>query len=268
MKEERVPDILIEQYVLGELPAEEARRIEKTDGFVERVAAIERDNADFSGKYPAGAFALRVENQYRAEIESESRPTGRTRRTAFRFMTLAVPGAAILVIGLLIFGGLGIDVDPIFDPSSEVTRLKGIEPELSVYRSIGGDNGSAEELSDGDRAAEGDRLQIAYNAAGQAYGVIVSIDGRGALTLHHPVTVSSPPVLVAGGEQSLPYGYELDDAPEFEKFYFITSEDAFDVSEILGSVRNQVDDIVDAPDTAMRVPVGFAVESITIRKGE
>lgn len=271
MKEERVPDILIEQYVLGELPAEEARRIEKTDGFVERVAAIEKDNAAFAEKFPADVFAIRIENQHRAETASSATPTQtstRTRRTAFRFMTFAVPGAALLVVGLLMFGGLGAGVDPVFEPDTEITRLKGIEPELTVYRSVGGQTGSAEELSDGDRAAEGDRLQVAYNAGGRAYGVIVSVDGRGALTLHHPVTASAVPELIAGGEQNLPYGYELDDAPGFEAFYFITSDEVFDIPEILNHVQGQVDDIVEEPGTALRLPDGFAIESVMIRKGE
>ncbi len=271
MKEERVPDILIEQYVLGELPAEEAHRIEKTEGFVQRVAAIERDNAAFAERFPADVFAVRIENQYRAETESNATPersSYQARRTAFRFMTFAVPGAALLVIGLLVFGGLGVGVDPVFDPDNEITRLKGTEPELTVYRSVGGRTGSAEELSDGDRAVEGDRLQVAYNAGGRPFGTIISVDGRGALTLHYPVTASAAPELVAAGEQSLPYGYQLDDAPKFEKFYFITSQDAFNVPEILGYVQDQVDDIVEEPDTALRLPVGFAIDSVTIRKGE
>src|SRR6056297_3412169 len=120
MKDERVPDILVEQYILGELPEDEARRLEKTNGFIERVSAIEKDNAAFAKEFPAEVFAVRIENQYRAETESNATPTqrpSRTRPTAFRFMTYAVPGAALLVIGLLVFGGFGAGVDPVFDPA-------------------------------------------------------------------------------------------------------------------------------------------------------
>jgi len=271
MKEERIPDILIEQYVLGELPEDEARRLERTAGFVERVAAIEKDNTAFAEKFPPDVFAVRIENQYRGEAGSipaaDGRPT-RARRTTFRFMAFAVPAAALLVVGLVVFGGFGAGVDPTFDPDSEITRLKGMNPLLTVYRSVGGTTGSAEELSDGDRASEGDRLQIAYNAADRAYGMIVSVDGRGAVTLHYPLTASTVPALVAGGEQSLPYAYELDDAPGFETFYFITSDEAFDVRGILNSVQDQGDEVVEDPETVLRLPDDFAIASVSIKKGE
>ena len=48
MSKRRVPDILIEQYVLGELPEEQAREVEQSEGFAARVAAIEQDNAQFA----------------------------------------------------------------------------------------------------------------------------------------------------------------------------------------------------------------------------
>ena len=39
----------------------------------------------------------------------------------------------------------------------------------------------------------------------------------------------------------LPYSYELDDAPEFEKFFFLTTDTAFSVRNILSLAQNLAD---------------------------
>ena len=270
MSEKRVPDFLIEQYVLGELPPEKAREVERSERFAERVAEVERDTERFLEAHPPQAFAQRIRNAYEAAERSPATSSARSRPGAgrtIRFMTFAVPGAAaVLALAFVLFGGLGIDTAPVVDPDSEIVRLKGAEPRISVYRSAGTEN--AEELADGDVARQGDLLQITYTASGRAFGAIVSVDGRGTVTLHYPPTPSSEPALSTGGEQQLPYAYRLDDAPAFERFYFVTSETLFDVSELLSRIRTQADSIVSSPDTELRLPGDFEVEAITIRKGE
>lgn len=268
MSEKRVPDFVIEQYVLGELPPEKAREVERSHGFAERVARIEEDTQRFLETHPPRAFAQRIRNAYEASerepAPSQQRPAA---RATIRFMTFAVPGAAaVLALAFVLFGGLGIDTAPVVDPDSEIVRLKGAEPRISVYRSAGTDD--AEELADGDVARQGDRLQITYTASGRAFGAIVSVDGRGAVTLHYPLTPSREPVLATDGEQQLPYAYQLDDAPEFERFYFVTSETSFDVSELLSDIRSQTQEIVSNPERELRLSRDFDVEAVTIRKGE
>ena len=46
MKHQDVPEILIEQYALGELSPEKARDIEQSPGFAARIAEIKRSNAE------------------------------------------------------------------------------------------------------------------------------------------------------------------------------------------------------------------------------
>lgn len=268
MSERRIPDILVEQYVLGELPPEKAREIERSEGFFERVAAIERDNAAFLERYPAQAFASRIRNQHEAEEDSgKTRTTSRSR--SLRFMALAMPGAAaVITLAFVLFGGLGITFDPSLDPDRGVVRLKGAEPQISVYRSVAGGSGQAEELFEGDLASRGDNLQITYNAAGKPFGTIVSVDGNGTVTLHFPVTASKEPELQVDGEIQLPYAYILDDAPRFERFYFITSDTHFDVSHILDRIRAQADAIASDAADSLDLPDEFVVESVTVRKGE
>lgn len=275
MKRERVPEFLIEQYVLGELPEETARGIELSPGFAERVAAIERDNAAFLESHPPEVFATRIRNQYEASAgERSSTALGSVRQSRtsspplVRALVLAVPGAAaVLALSLVLFGSLGVSNGPTSDPDTEIVRLKGAEPELLVYRSTA-DAGDPEALDDGSIAMAGDRLQITYNAGGRSYGAIVSIDGRGAVTLHYPLTASSEPVLAPGGNHQLPYAYELDDAPEFERFYFVTADSTFSVTELLASVEEQANSIATRQSRELQLSREYDIATLTIRKGE
>jgi len=62
-------------------------------------------------------------------------------------------------------------------------RVKGLEPTLLLFRKT--PEGS-EPLKDGAAARAGDLIRIGYRAAGQRWGVIVSVDGRGVVTRHLP----------------------------------------------------------------------------------
>ena len=42
----------------------------------------------------------------------------------------------------------------------------------------------------------------------------------------------------ANGEIPLEYSYQLDDAPDFERFLFIASENQFDIAALIDAVDN------------------------------
>ncbi len=275
MKHHEVPEILIEQYALGELSPEKAREIEQSLGFAERIARIERSNAEILAQYPPDQFVARIRNQVAAEQAREAdrtAPRPAWKRPVVRWLTVALPGAAVIVAGALIavqgflgsgFGTDGSDVD-------DVVRLKGSVPELSVYRSVEGpdtQDAEAEELLDGTVARAGDRLQLEYNAGDREYGAIISVDGRGGVYPHFPVALSSEPKLVVGRDQRLAFGYQLDDAPRFEHFYFITSHETFSVQQLIQTVRSQADRITERADS-LELGDEFEIISVTIRKGE
>lgn len=97
--------------------------------------------------------------------------------------------------------------------------------ELFVYRD---EHGSAVKLSNGSSVQQGDVIQLSYVVPYAAYGMILSIDGNGAITQHFPETPGKAALLSVGtGEIALDAAYKLDDAPYYERFVFITSGKMF-----------------------------------------
>lgn len=113
--------------------------------------------------------------------------------------------------------------------------MKGLAPRLEVHRSHGG--GGAEELREGAVAREGDLLQLSYVAAGRRYGAVVSVDGRGIVTLHWPEEGGPAAPLAQAGAVPLPHAYLLDDAPAFERFFLVTGDNAFDSATVVEAAR-------------------------------
>lgn len=101
-------------------------------------------------------------------------------------------------------------------------RIKGLRPHLRLHRQRGA---TIEELRDGDVARAGDLVQISYMAAGNRHGVVLSLDGRGQVTLHHPARPDAPTTLESRGEHALDHAYELDDAQAYERFVLVTAGD-------------------------------------------
>lgn len=96
---------------------------------------------------------------------------------------------------------------------------RGLIPHLEIDRNVAG---RVDRLATGAHVGTGDIIQVSYMAAGNRFGVVVSVDGRGGVTLHHPATPHDVPRVRARGETPLPYAFELDDAPGFERFFFVT----------------------------------------------
>jgi hypothetical protein len=117
----------------------------------------------------------------------------------------------------------------------EVTRVKG-SARLLAFRQIGE---HAQRLEQDALVKAGDIVQLRYNAGGRGYGVIASIDGAGVVTLHYPASDAAPAEATALAPKltALPHAYELDDAPSFERFFFITADAPIDVQQTLAALR-------------------------------
>jgi hypothetical protein len=150
-------------------------------------------------------------------------------------MSLALAGAAALVL-VARPGPRGPARGG--DDVLEDTTFKGASA-VHVYRRAGD---RTERLGDGARATRGDLLQLAYVAAGDQatdeFGALLSVDGRGNVTVHWPEGgVEAAARLSHKGEVRLPSAYELDDAPAFERFFFVTSGAPFELAPVLAATR-------------------------------
>ena len=100
----------------------------------------------------------------------------------------------------------------------------------------------------------GDRVQLAFSAPGTREGVVFSVDGRGVVTEHHRFDRSP-----GQGTTLVPRSYILDDAPAFEAFHLVVSDQALDVDGVLRAARargaSREPPEVDAPARAVTLVV-------------
>jgi len=220
-------DWQLERLAAGDLPADEAaalrRRLEEEPGGSERLAAIEASNRAILAKHPPARVAAAV----RARAETERAP----RRLPRGFsLALAAPALAVFLVVFLQHGGTpdggGLP--------AEVIRLKGAAPKLLVHRS---ESGTPVQLADGAPAHARDLLQLSYQAAGSRWGAVISIDGNGNVMQHLPDAGPTAARLDPNGAVSLPQSYELDDAPAFERFVLVTSDEPFSLEPVLDAAR-------------------------------
>jgi hypothetical protein len=143
-------------------------------------------------------------------------------------------------------------------------RAKGQGLELRVYRQR---EGRVERVAEGTEAAAGELLQLGFVRAGHVHGVLLSIDGRGAVTLHWPLVVGASTALPPdGGEHLLPQSYQLDDAPAFERFVFLGAAAPLRVDAILASAKQLARDPLRARDEPLRVEGVHEQRSFLVRK--
>lgn len=148
-----------------------------------------------------------------------------------------------------------LDEDPV--------RVKGLAPALVIHRKRGD---AIERLPAHAMAQTGDLVQISYIAAGNRHGVILSMDDRGLVTLHHPADVDATTLLEARGEQPLPHAFLLDDARGFERFVFVTSGDVpLDVATVMDAARLTAH-AAGAEHEPLALPSGWHQTSATLTK--
>jgi hypothetical protein len=193
-------------------------------------------------------------------LEKERQAPARSADRRWSLPRLA-PAAGFAVL-LLAAGAVLVSVAP-WRERTELTRLKGARPHLVIYRKTAE---GAEALAAESGIRAGDVLQIGYVAAARKHGVIFSIDGRGALTLHFPASPDSPSSLEPQGETMLEYAYQLDDAPGFERFFLVTSDRALSVAEVLEAGRRLASDPRQARRANLGLPAGLEQWSVLLAK--
>jgi hypothetical protein len=276
-----ISEYYLERFVLGELSPEEAGEVERAAAADLRVRAsldgIESSNRAILARYPAAAFKAGLLARLK---DAEDGAPARERRRLFPALDSPwkrsfafVSAAAVLVLAAVLIGPRikGVSEALTSGPGIDETLVKGeaavdlTKTQLLVFRKRGD---LAEALGDGNVAGPGALLQLAYVAASERYGVILSIDGGGGVTRHFPAEEGGSTLLALNKRSLLPNAIELDDAPGFERFFLVTSERPIDVNAVLAEARALAGDPVRARRSELDLPAGQNQRSVLILKGE
>jgi hypothetical protein len=255
MSADHIPDIVLERYRLNELPPADAARLAARLGadaqLRGRLEALDQSDA-----------ALRTPL---AQLQSRLGRRGTQGRR--RLMAWPIP-AAVAVTALLavVVWRANTPVAPPTETTAE-DRIKGSAasglPALTVYRRT---SDGSEQLADGAVAHTGDLIRVGYRPAGRHFGVIVSIDGNGAVTMHLPPAGERAVALTSEATALLDQAYELDNAPRWERFYFVAGEQPFDTGPILDAARDAAKKQAQAPVPGLALPRGFDQAGFTLQK--
>ena len=253
-----IPDWKLERYLTGDLPAAEMREIrelEKTDEiFANRVKMLREDNVAILRKMPFERLSEKMD-----AMPGRSGSAGNTVHVNFKLVKFAAAAALVLaVVSVALFGqrevmapatdGAQVMDVAMLDSQDEGTRIKGMDARMEVWKKTAD---SAVQMSNLDEAREGDEIQLRYSVPEKSFGLLFSMDGNGALTMH--MGSENQAIELAPGEMTtLPFAYKLDNAPKFEKFFLLTSRNKFsiDAGDIDASLKQE----------------GVRVVSFTLRK--
>lgn len=264
-----IPDWKLERFLTGDLPESEMREIrelEATDAMLaQRIKLLREDNKAILNKLPFEAIADRIAEVKDIADAAEAKKVA----SSFRFLKFASAAVLVLAVALValmtqretvVTGGnvAGGDVAQARNAQNTQvalaetpsdTRIKGLDARMEVWKKT---EAGIVQLQDLDEAREGDEIQLRYAVPEKCYGLLFSMDGNGALTLH--MGDGEKAVELAPGKMnSLPFAYKLDDAPYFEKFFFVTSPKEFAVEE------KDVDQLLKRSDVKV---IGFTLKKV------
>jgi hypothetical protein len=258
-----LPDWLVERAALDEVPPASRDRIERADPreLADRVAALRDDSTAELARHPAEPALAQIEARV-AELRERAERDARRRRRWLGGLGLVMSAAAVL---LVVRGTARQPASATTTTDDEATRVKG-SARLIAFRQAGQ---QVEQLEPDAVVRAGDVIQLRYNAGGRGYGVIASVDGAGVVTLHYPLREDAPPEATAMAPEptALPHAYALDDAPRFERFFFITSDDPLDVRQTLAALR-ALGHRDDSATARVELPAGLRQWSLRLRKAD
>jgi hypothetical protein len=256
MTAHHIPDIVLERYRLNELPpavaAGVAGQLGRDARLRERLAALEQSDDVLRERL------ARMEPR----LIAQPRPD---RRGA---MLWAIPAVVVVMasVAIAVVARRPAAITPVTGPAPD-DRVKGASgnnvPGLALYRRTAG---GSERLADGAVARTGDLIRVGYRAAGRPYGLIVSIDGAGAVTMHLPPAGDRAAALKDGATVLLDQAYELDEAPRWEQFYFIAGRTPFDVAPVVRAARDAASTRKGSPPAGLALPRGLEQASFTLQK--
>ena len=232
-----IPDWKIERFLTGDLPEEEMKRIQNLEAtdeiFAQRIKMLREDNRAILNKLPFETLSEKLE---RAKVGSNQKTLD------FSLVKLASAAVLVLAVALVALmsqretvvagtemaqanGGAPAQVALVETQSD--TRIKGMEARMEVWKKT---SAGIVQMNNLDEAREGDEIQLRFSVPEKCFGLLFSMDGNGALTMHMGDGAKAIE-LAPGKMNSLPFAYKLDNAPHFEKFFLVTSQKEFAVDE-------------------------------------
>jgi hypothetical protein len=283
MTNRRIPTWLLERVILDEVPpelADEVRQVlDENPAERARLAELERSSAEILSALPPARVAAEVARRAGSSgglalMLNVVRPGGprlNARRRVLALSSSLAVAAGVVLVAVAVGRQVGPSGEPVagggdtgHGQTGEVTTAKG-DPRLILHRK---GEGEAPELPVEAVVGAGDRIQVKYVAGGRLHGAILSIDGRGVVTLHFPADERGSTLLGQGGAVALDHSYELDDAPAFERFVFVTSDQSIRLADVLASARSLAADPQRRDAGEMRLAAGQRQTWYTLRKKE
>ena len=242
----KISDFKVERYLLGELSEEEMAALQKREAedeiFAARVRAMREENARILADNPFASLEDRVKDSARDCFAAgaarndvgEGRSVSLPNRS-FNAWWLKVAAALVIMVGIsaIVSSNRNVATYERGNASMEVamaetdnsTRIKGMQASLEVWKKTGD---SAVQMVNLGEAREGDEIQLRYRVPQKCFGMLISMDGNGTITMHMGEGNKSVE-LEPGKMTTLPFAYKLDNAPKFEKFFLLTSQNSFEI---------------------------------------
>lgn len=249
----RVSDWTLERLHRGELGPEDGptaravrEQLEAEPGGTQRLERLRSDDAEVLVQHPPEQVAREIRR--RLSVLDTAAP----RRRMTLWLALPTFTAGLAVAALLLIPRGNDPANDTLSPVGEQIGIKGLEPQVRVYRR---EAQGVRRLGNDAHVQAHDVLQVAYVAAGQAYGAIVSVDSRGTVSWHVPEQPGRAVALERNKEQGAPHSYELDATPGNERFFFLSSETVFAADAVVADVL-----------AGRPLPSGIRLSSVTLQK--
>lgn len=255
----RARDWELELLLLQELSPARTQQLEaqlQTDPTLqEKLKALRLQNQQLLEALPAETLTREVKRRWAQALGTRALQKA-TRPRWFPAWVMAA-GLALVVVPAVWHSTPSLsgahDTSPMAPDFLDETRIKGLRPELRVFRLEGE---RITRVLDHARVPPGALLQLSYLSPGQPYGLIVSVDGVGNVTLHTPSQASDEARLEPNGEYQLSHAFELDATPGFERFFLVTSARPVEVGPVLAAAQR----LANHPQQARKAPLSLSTE--------
>ncbi|MFM7204550.1 MAG: ActD-like protein [Myxococcota bacterium] len=265
----RLRDWDLERLLLQELPPQQAQQLEalvaQQPTLQDTLAHMQQQNTQLLENLPPDMLAREVRRRWAQGQGADALARSARRRWVPALLMAGILTCVVLPTALRsdLSALPGGQMDVLRTDAPDQTRIKGLTPELRVFRLEGE---RITRLLDQAKVPPAALIQLSYLSPAQPYGVIVSVDGAGNVTLHAPSQAHEQAKLEPNGEHHLAHAFELDAAPGFERFFLVSSPRPLEVSRVLNAAKRLALDPQQARNGSLQLPSDLQQTSILLEK--